>query len=207
MTFCSNCGTPLQGNVAFCPSCGTRIASPPPAGYTPPPQNPGFVPPSPMNPLGPQVAAQMMYAPWATRVLGYLIDSFLVGAVMMVIYFVLGSMLATIAHAGGDNLAGGMCCMMIVLFPVSMLLVGIYNRVYLVASRGYSIGQGVVKVKVVDGSGNLLTTGTAFIRLLAQAGMNMIPVLGLVDLLWPLWDERRQTLHDKAVGSFVINNG
>jgi uncharacterized RDD family membrane protein YckC len=27
---------------------------------------------------------------------------------------------------------------------------------------------------------------------------------GLLDLLWPLWDEQRQTLHDKAVGSFVV---
>jgi len=22
--------------------------------------------------------------------------------------------------------------------------------------------------------------------------------------MWPLWDEKRQTLHDKAVGSFVL---
>ena len=44
------------------------------------------------------------------------------------------------------------------------------------------------------------------IRLLAQAGLGFIPLLGALDLLWPLWDVQRQTLHDKAVGSFVINN-
>jgi hypothetical protein len=42
--------------------------------------------------------------------------------------------------------------------------------------------------------------------LLAQAGLSFIPFLGAVDLLWPLWDAQRQTLHDKAVGSFAIND-
>ena len=215
MTFCANCGAPLQENVPFCSTCGTRVVPPAPPGYTPPaPPPPGYVPPMPppgympppAGPLGAQVAMQMMYAPWSTRVLGYLIDSFLVGAGMLVLYLILGSVLATVAHLGGDNLAGGMCCMMILLFPIATLLVGLFNRVYLVASRGYSIGQGVVRVKVIDGSGNLLTTGTAFIRLLAQAAMGFVPILPLLDLLWPLWDERRQTLHDKAVGCYVVNN-
>jgi uncharacterized RDD family membrane protein YckC len=94
---------------------------------------------------------------------------------------------------------------MIILFPVATLLVGLYNRVYLISQRGYSIGQGIVKVKVVDASGRLLSMGTAFVRLLAQAGMGFVPFLPLLDLLWPLWDERRQTLHDKAVGCYVIN--
>jgi uncharacterized RDD family membrane protein YckC len=26
----------------------------------------------------------------------------------------------------------------------------------------------------------------------------------LLDLLWPLWDERNQTLHDKIVKSYVV---
>jgi len=75
-----------------------------------------------------------------------------------------------------------------------------------VSQRGCSIGQGVVKVKVVDPSGRFLTQGTAFVRLLAQAGMGLVPFLPILDLLWPLWDERRQTLHDKAVSCYVIND-
>ena len=149
----------------------------------------------------------MMYAPWATRVLGYLIDIFLVGAVMVVLYLILGGMFTTFAHLGSENAASGVCCLWIALFVPAMLLVGLFNRVYLVSSRGYSIGQGIVRIKVVDGAGNLLTMGTAFIRLLAQIGLSLLPFGGLIDLLWPLWDERRQTLHDKAVGCYVIHNG
>jgi uncharacterized RDD family membrane protein YckC len=150
----------------------------------------------------------MDYAPWATRVGGYLIDGLLVGAGMLVIWFIAGTLLAGLASLGGENMSGaasGTCCLLILLFPIATLLVGLYNRMYLVSSRGYSIGQGVVKVKVVDASGNLLSQGTAFVRLLAQAGMGLVPFLPLLDLLWPLWDERRQTLHDKAVGCYVIN--
>jgi uncharacterized RDD family membrane protein YckC len=145
----------------------------------------------------------MDYATWGNRALGYIIDSVLVGVVMGVLYAILAGALVGLA---GHRAAGGACCLFIILFPLSTLLVGLYNRVYLVSQRGYSIGQGVVKVKVVDANGQLLTQGTAFVRLLAQAGMGLVPFLPLLDLLWPLWDVRRQTLHDKAVNCYVITN-
>ena len=148
----------------------------------------------------------MDYATWATRALGYIIDSVLVGAAMLILYAILGGMLAAVAGLGGRGAAGSMCCFSLLLFPLATLLVGLYNRVYLVSQRGYSIGQGVVKVKVVDANGALLPQGTALIRLLVQAGLGLIPLLPFLDLLWPLWDERRQTLHDKAVSCYVVNN-
>jgi uncharacterized RDD family membrane protein YckC len=137
-------------------------------------------------------------------VVGYVIARVLVGVGMGVLYLVLGGLFAMMAGLG-SNLAGGMCCMMILLFPVSSLLVGLFNGVYLVAQRGASIGQGVMNLKVVDINGNLLSTGTAFIRLIARVALGFVPMVGpLLDLLWPLWDEKRQTLHDKAVGSYVL---
>jgi uncharacterized RDD family membrane protein YckC len=48
--------------------------------------------------------------------------------------------------------------------------------------------------------------GTAFLRLLIRVLFQFIAVLSILDLLWPLWDERRQTLHDKVSNSYVINN-
>jgi uncharacterized RDD family membrane protein YckC len=86
------------------------------------------------------------------------------------------------------------------------LLVGLYNSVYLVYTRGFSIGQGMMKIKVVTAQGQLLSGGTAFLRLLIRVVFQFIAVLSILDLLWPLWDERRQTLHDKVVNSYVINN-
>ncbi len=146
------------------------------------------------------------YASWGTRAVGYLVDAVLVGIAMAIIYVIAGSVLTSVARLAGQDAAAGTCCMVILLFPIASLVVGIYNRVYLVSQRGASIGQGLVKIKVVDANGQLLSQGTALIRLLAHVAMGFVPLLPVLDLLWPLWDQRRQTLHDKAVGCYVVNN-
>lgn len=211
MTYCTSCGKGNQDNSQFCVACGARLAgasAPAPPSPTPESQPRPLPLPGPLP--GPLPAASSFppgatYAVWADRVIGYIIDSLLVGVAMGILYAFAGTLLALIVGVGSQNLAFGMCCMLILLFPLASLLVGLFNRVYLIATRGSSIGQGVMKLKVVDANGNLLTMGTAFIRLLAQVGLSFVPVVGpLLDLLWPLWDEQRQTLHDKAVGSFVL---
>jgi uncharacterized RDD family membrane protein YckC len=197
--FCTSCGANISGGSKFCPSCGSVLAA---SGQ--PPQ----VTPSPLFPAAP-VGRVMDYASWGSRAIGYLIDSLLVAPVLLILYFVLSGLLIGLASVGGRDAGGAFgasCCVFIVLFPLASLAVGLYNRVYLIASRGYSIGQGVMKIKVVDANGALLTQGTALIRLLAQVAMGFVPVLPLLDMLWPLWDDRRQTLHDKAVSCYVINN-
>lgn len=219
MTFCTHCGAQNQDNTQFCTACGSRlgtgeaVAPQPPPDVAPvqpgsipqPPPWPGTVPAVPAaTPYSPPLQPGWNYAQWPDRVVGYLIDSLLVGAGMAVLYLIAGAFVAMIAGLGSDNFAGSMCCMMVVLFPLATFLVGLFNRVYLVSKRGFSIGQGVMKLKVVDANGNLLSMGTAFIRLLAQVGMAIVPFGSLLDLLWPLWDDKRQTLHDKAVGSFVL---
>ncbi|HUO98284.1 MAG TPA: RDD family protein [Rhizomicrobium sp.] len=149
----------------------------------------------------------MPYASWGDRALGYIIDSLFVFGVMIILYVVLGSFFfATVGISRSEPAAGALCCLSLILFPLSTLLVGLYNRVYLVSLRGYSIGQGVMKLKVVDAQGALLSQGTALIRLIVQAALGFVPLLPILDLLWPLWDPYRQTLHDKAVGCYVINN-
>ena len=206
MPFCTNCGSQNQDAAQFCTGCGASLGGTPavaaaqPPGYLTPPQ-PTAATTSYTLP-GPPMPAGATYAQWGDRVVGYIIDSLIVAAVMGVLYFALGSLLVA---AAGSSASGAICCVMIALFPVSSLLVGLYNRVYLVSQRGSSIGQGIMHLKVVDINGNLLTMGTATIRLLAQVGLSFLPLVGpLLDLLWPLWDERRQTLHDKAVSAFVL---
>lgn len=234
--FCVKCGTALatapqpgswqqpSGDLSSTPGGWPSAPSEPsgsqqpsggfgsPSSYTPPaaPMTPsyGYGQPATTGPGG------RPYAEWADRALAAVIDGALVAGVMLVLYFIFGALIAGAAAVGGsqDNpLAGGLCCIMLIIVPVAMLLVGLYNKVYLITKRGFSIGQGVMKLKVVDGAGNLLQTGTAVLRLLVQMGLAIIPFVGwilvLVDLLFPLWDEKKQTIHDKAVSSFVIKQG
>ena len=198
--YCPKCGGAVANGLTYCPTCGAMQVSAAP-------QQPAAAPAYAAAPAQ-AYPAQITwdYATWGTRALGYIIDAVLVGAGMAVLYLIIGGMFASMMHfAGGGYASGTICCTMILLFPLATLIIGLYNSVYLVAQRGYSIGQGVVKVMVVDGNGKLLTQGAAMIRLLVRVVLGFVPFLPLLDLLWPLWDVRRQTLHDKAVNCYVIN--
>ena len=202
--FCAKCGNSVAAGAAFCATCGTPTGAP--GAAAPPPASPyQYAAPSAAYP---PPAPSFAYATWADRAVGYIIDQVLVGGVMLLLFLVLGGFFGAMAGVAGDHsgFAGGMCCVLLIIFPVASLIVGIYNRVYLVSQRGYSIGQGVMKLKVIDANGQLLTQGNAAIRLLVQVGLGFVPFGGVLDLLWPLWDDRNQTLHDKAVGCFVIQN-
>ncbi len=42
------------------------------------------------------------------------------------------------------------------------------------------------------------------LRSLVQLVMAYTLIVGVLDVLWPLWDQKNQTLHDKAVGTVVL---
>ncbi|HKE24140.1 MAG TPA: RDD family protein [Bryobacteraceae bacterium] len=203
--FCASCGATLNAGAPFCPNCGTPQPAPPSLGYGAAPQQAAT--PAAPGAAGYPAAFAAGYASWGSRAIGFIVDGLLIGIGMALLYLPLAGIVASLGTGvAGHSFGGGLCCMFIVLFPLATLLIGLYNGVYLIAQRGYSIGQGLVKVKVVDVNGNLLTQGTAFIRLLVRAALGFVPFLPLLDLLWPLWDQRGQTLHDKAVSCYVVNN-
>ena len=164
-----------------------------------------------------QGGTPMNYALWADRALAALLDGLLALAALVVIYIVVtvftgiissGAALTTPKGQDPGGLAGLLvcsgCCFWILAPPIAYFGVGLYNKVFLVAKRGSSIGQGVMKIRVVTTQGTLVPSGTLALRLLIQTGFGFVPLLPVLDLLWPLWDEKRQTLHDKAVGTFVV---
>lgn len=222
---CHMCGGQNSDVDRFCRTCGNVLSTtapqqPPTTSPSPSYEQPSYASqfaqtnyPGGYQPVPP--SPQMDYALWANRAIGFILDSLIVGGAMVVLYLIFmivfgvvgGALNAVGAEDAGSAVGGIGCCLLFTLFPIATLLVGLYNKIYLVSKRGYSIGQGVMKLKVVDANGNLISTGTAAIRLLAAIGLGFVPIVGsALDLLWPLWDEKRQTLHDKAVNTFVINN-
>ena len=211
--FCSRCGRQLDAGTLYCTGCGAPLGgqdqtSPPPLAYSAPPPVYSAPPPAAQ-----QYAPALPYASWGDRALGYIIDSLFVFGVLIILWIVMGSFVlglvgfhSVTSFNPSQGMAQGVCCTGLILLPLSSLLVGLYNRMYLVSVRGCSIGQGVMKLKVVDAQGRLLSMGAALGRLLAHVAFGFIPFLSLLDLLWPLWDAYRQTLHDKVVGCYVIYN-
>jgi uncharacterized RDD family membrane protein YckC len=61
--------------------------------------------------------------------------------------------------------------------------------------------NGIVVVRL---DGARLTPLRALARTIAFVAGWFLSPLWIVDLLWPLWDSKRQTLHDKVVDTVVV---
>jgi uncharacterized RDD family membrane protein YckC len=72
-------------------------------------------------------------------------------------------------------------------------------------ANGQTLGKKWTGIRVVmaDGSGRI-GYGKAWFRWFIAAIINFVPFGFLVDHLWPLWDDNKQTLHDKAAKTIVV---
>ncbi|HVW33150.1 MAG TPA: RDD family protein [Acidimicrobiia bacterium] len=169
-----------------------------PPGYPPPPP-PGYGPPG-YGPPGydqgayygrggygayPPGATPSPYAGWWQRVGATVVDSLLVGVPVDVIF----------GLAGASTIALG----------VISALVTIVYQILMIGSGGRTVGNRAVGTVVVDANtGGQADYGRIAVRAVVQAVLNATVIGGIVDGLWPLWDVRNQTLHDKAAATFVL---
>lgn len=84
-------------------------------------------------------------------------------------------------------------------------LFGFTYRVWMHAAKGKTLGKMAVRVRLVNAAdGSAPGWGTCFVRELVHAVLAWTLIGFFLDLLWPLWDDRRQTLHDKAAKTLVV---
>ena len=87
---------------------------------------------------------------------------------------------------------------------VGIILYAVYYTMML-SRGGQTLGNRSVGTVVVDSrTGGPLSTGKALGRWASQAVLGWIPFGGLLDVLFPLWDREKQTLHDKMAGTVVL---
>ncbi len=196
---------------------------PPPPGYAAPP--PGYNPPPvgghpAQNPNVPYTAGQQHpptysppaeYATWWSRVGAALIDSLIAGVILLVPLGV-GLFLAfqsveidpVTDEFTGRVSPGGLAVAGVGL--LAYLAFDIWNRVFRQGRTGQSIGKKAVGIRVAAIShGGPIGVGTAFGRwAVATVAGFILGCLALIDVLWPLWDDKKQTLHDKVVSSVVL---
>jgi uncharacterized RDD family membrane protein YckC len=228
--FCVQCGTALAPPLESWRGTGEvaapqNPAPPPPSsnpqgtgGYTPPyaapsydtPQTPPmFAAPLPAMSYGTHAptafggGGELQYAEWGQRFLGYLVD-FVISMVLSVVIFVPFSIVAGIGGGNPNEMSGVQCFGTALMYAVSIGF-GIFNQIWLRGTRGSTIGQGVLGLKTVTAEGEIPSFGSLIIRLLVQIPIGLVLCIGpVVDYLFPLWDEKKQTLHDKAAGTFVV---
>ncbi len=151
------------------------------------------------------------YASWGIRVGGYLID--LVIFLVVLVIFVL---LFRHSHALNVHLMARRGARRRSFSSVPFLITGVlyvvYGTLLCGSTRGQTVGMMAVGVRAVrDETFGVLGYGRALGRALFEGVLRLINLLffllGLVwvlDMLFPLWDKKRQTLHDKVAGSVVL---
>ena len=128
-------------------------------------------------------------APWGYRAVGAVADAAVIG---------LATYLIDMA-AGVHTRTGYLYLDLGVSFAYSFALVGFF---------GHTLGMAWMKLDAVEavGGGTPIGPVRAAIRSLAAALLTIVPFAAFLDLLWPLWDYRNQTLHDKAAGTIVLRH-
>jgi uncharacterized RDD family membrane protein YckC len=139
-------------------------------------------------------------AEYGSRVIAYLID----GAIMFVGYIVV-IILAVIFGAISDTLGG----LVALVGYLGVIGIFIWNMVIRQGSTGQSIGKQQQNIKLVaDATGQPVGAGMAFVRYLVAGIISSVTcgIAGLLDLLWPLWDQDKKRLTDKILNFSVVNS-
>ena len=214
MKTCPSCGEEQPDWAVQCASCGAQLppsraeqagppggwsAPPPPPGYAPPP--PGYAPP-PGYGYGPPAgygygAPPVVYAGWWYRVGATIIDGLIIGVIRTVIDGVSGAGAVTTHRA-----AGALAVASLVGLAVTLLYQGL-----LLAYRGQTVGMMAVGTRIADAdTGGGIGVGRGVLRAVVMTVLAILVLPGLLDIFWPLWDRRNQTLHDKAVRTVILRS-
>ncbi len=87
---------------------------------------------------------------------------------------------------------------------IQLLIAGVYE-VFFLSRTGATPGKKIVgiSVRLRDQAGPL-PMNTALIRTGCFLGMQLISIAYYLDVLWPLWDDKKQAIHDKAAATNVV---
>ena len=92
---------------------------------------------------------------------------------------------------------------------VVSVLVAVYH-VLMIGRWNATVGKFALGIRVRKTDGTEAAWREAGLRPLLQLGislLNLVPGVGLLsilDYLWMLWDDQKQTLHDKIAGTIVV---
>lgn len=156
---------------------------PPPAGGYPP------QPPAPYSGYAPQPAAN--YAGFWIRVVAYIIDAVILGAV--------GTAISVALHANpSDPKAAGNTVADAINF-----VIGIVYFVGLWSAWGATLGQRIFNLRVVDANTmQPITLGKAVIRYI---GLVIAFFVCFIGVIWVAFDSRKQGWADKIASTLVVH--
>jgi len=186
---------PSDATIAF--ETPPRPAPPPAAVPRPTPPAPALRAATPPPPAAvPTSAVEFPLAGVGARFLALIVDGLIVslpgiGVGIPTVFLLRANLQMALLAVIGIALAVLLC-----------FILALWNDVYLPATRGYSLGKKMLGLRIytVDGQ-SPIGMGKAVVRFLGRIPSGMCLYLGY---LWALFDERRQTWHDKFAGTLVV---
>ncbi len=162
-----------------------------------------------MPPFAPEPQSQYAhgtpYSSWRRRVAAYVVD-FLV---LLALYGVplAASWVAIYAVTDDDATAESWSAIALyALIPIVTLPYYALTMRRGGARNGQTWGKQALGIRVVRQTGEPVTGGFALLRemLVKNLLLGICGIVQLIDFLWPMWDDYRQSLHDKIVSTFVV---
>lgn len=180
---------------------GTRVVSRTGAGI-PRPLAPPYAPAERLGPGG------LELAPFLPRVGAYLIDLGLVLTIWGVLFVPIAIFTGQIDTDGETQQVSA--AFGVAAVGTVVLIAGLYAAIAL-HLRETTVGKQAVGLAVRRVDGSRVTFGRALLRevvarqlLFVAGGVFLVGLPLLLDLLFPLWDAKAQSLHDKVAGTIVV---
>ena len=203
-----------QGPNWASPPGYTPPGYPPPGAYSPPgyPPGPGYALPSYSSggPGFPQGNAWMGPQPagYGARLAGWLLDWVVLAVVQVPLLLLTHSLHRThtvvittgvVSHQSGFSTGTGG-------IAISVLLTVAYGTLLCGSKRGQTLGMMAAGTRAVDqANGGSIGFGRALGRALFEYLMAVLLFIPwVIDMLFPLWDSKKQTLHDKVTRTVVV---
>ncbi len=209
--FCTSCGLRVEEGVRFCTSCGQEVGASAPAApiaaSAPPPPVAVSAPPPRAATYAP-VSAPAPYGGFWVRFVAYLIDSFILGIPVMLVFIVLMFLLGGFGLMLRRNainpraLVGPLIMGYLFLIVLALGVGWLYFAGMESSERQATFGKAAMSLRVTDMEGRRLSFGHASGRFFAKIISGMIPFA--IGYIMAGFTAKKQALHDMIAGTLVM---
>jgi uncharacterized RDD family membrane protein YckC len=200
--FCSACGQQMQPGTRFCINCGAAATAGVSAPWT------GTAAPAPTGVHTPE--GFRTFADFGPRLGAHVIDLLIqmVPAIALFVALIIIG-LAAIDWDGTSTTdeQAAWAFVWVLLFGGLTAFVWTVGYRWWGNATGRPFGKRLAGIRVVsEATGLPPGVGSGFVRLIVEFALGIFSPLNLINYFWPLWDTKKQTIHDKAAGTVVVRD-
>ena len=151
-------------------------------------------------------------AGWWSRVGAALLDGLIIGVGGLLLLALVGAVFSVGIFASDTAGIISVIVGLMLAFGAFAVIALLYAPLMMARTDGQTLGRQAMGIRVIRVSGDPMTFGWAMLREVAikwllfgvVGGSTTLGLAGLLDVLWPLWDEENRALHDFIVGTRVV---